>query len=202
MTNRRGLGSALVLALACGLAATGCAGSARATPSPRPDQPCRGADEQSASAFYPELEALLPAAIQGQTPSQKNSGRYCSSARLGTLYTRDGIHEVHFAGAVWPDQSGTAGLSTVVFRASGLTVDKVADSYAIAADDARNVTRVTTEGTAVGGRRAVRLEVYNQDAVQLAVIWAARQADTIDIVLGSEVDEARVNDAIAALDGS
>lgn len=193
-----------VIALLTAAAVGGCNGlgpfgAARPTATPRPDQPCGGLDEQVASGFYPELEALLPAAVEGQAPIQKDSGRYCSAAKLGTLFTRDDHPEVHFAGAVWPGTNNTTGVSTVIFQAAGLTMDQVADSYAVAAGDASNVTRVVSSAETIHGRSGVRLEVINQDTTQLVIVWPGATPGRVDIVLGSAPDVKQLDAAVAAL---
>ena len=172
------------------------------TVTPRPDQPCGGLDIQQAPGFYPDLEALLPRSLGGKPPDVRDSGRYCSAVKLGTLFTRDGYREVRFAGAVWPSQDQSAGVSTVVYRAAGLTADQVADSFAVAAGGAQNVTRVLTTPTTIEGRAGIRLEVINQDTTQVVVVWPAEASGTIDIVLGSGAQEAQIEAAVASLGGA
>ena len=174
-------------------------GSATPTITPRPDQPCGGLDVQQAPGFYPDLEALLPRSLDGQSPQVRDSGRYCSPAKLGTLFTRDDYREVRFAGAVWSDKAQTAGVSTVVYRAAGLTADQVADSFAVAAGGAQNITRVVSTPQTIDGRAGIRIEVINQDTTQVVVVWPAAAAGTIDIVLGSGAQEPQIDGAVAAL---
>lgn len=183
------------------LAVAACAGGglfASPTPTPRPDQPCQGAAEQRGPGFYPALEALVPREIDGVPPTQRDSGRWCSAAKLGILMTKDGLKEVHFAGAIWPSTDRTTGVSAVVYAAPGLTTDMVADSFAVAAGDASNVTRVLSDRVTIAGRPGVRLDVTNQDGTQVVVCWPSAMPGTINIVLGSEVTDRQIQDAIAA----
>jgi hypothetical protein len=191
------------LALTLCLALSGCGSglfgpTASPTATPGPDQPCGGLDEQRAAGFYPALEALLPVTVSGVRPTSRDSGRYCSAVKLGTLYTRDGYHEVHFAGAVWPNKDQTSGLSTVVYQATGLTASQVADAFAISAGDSQNVTKVASQAQTIRGRSGIRLDVINQDTSQVVLIWPAASAGTVDIVLGSDVTEQQLRAAVAA----
>src|SRR3954469_2307782 len=58
---------------------------------------------------YPELEALLPAELDGKPPATVDSGRNCTPAALGSL-AGAGVRGVRFAGATWP-MGGTSGLT-------------------------------------------------------------------------------------------
>lgn len=192
----------LLSALLC-LTLSGCGSgllgpTASPTATPGPDQPCGGLDEQRAAGFYPALEALLPASVSGVRPTSRDSGRYCSAVKLGTLYTRDGYHEVHFAGAVWPNKDQTSGISTVVYQAAGLTASQVADAFAISAGDTSNVTRVASQALTIHGRPGIRLDVINQDTNQVVLVWPATAAGTVDIVLGSDATEQQLDAAVAA----
>jgi hypothetical protein len=64
--------------------------------------------------------------------------RYCSARRWHAADA--GFHEVRFAGATWPG-SDASGLAVVVYRAPGLTLNAMADTFAKGADDARSGTR-------------------------------------------------------------
>ncbi|MET1232597.1 MAG: hypothetical protein ABWY52_07080 [Candidatus Limnocylindrales bacterium] len=167
------------------------------TPTPDAAAPCAGADEQRAPGFDPELEALLPAAIEGVAPSKRDSGRYCSAQALGLL-AEGGFEEVRFAGATWPGDNAS-GLAVIVYRAPGLTLDAMADSFARGADDARSVNQVHAQAIEVVGRPAVRIDAAMRDDPQTVYLWPGATKDTINVVIGSDVEQARLDAAIAAM---
>ena len=198
MTHRRPPPRGLLvacLALA-GLSAGGCAGLG-ATPTPDASAPCAGADEQRAAGFDPELEALIPPTIEGVAPSLLDSGRYCSAKALGTL-VEAGFDEVRFAGATWPGDDAS-GLAVVVYRAPGLTLDAMADTFAKGADDARSVNLVHARAIEVAGRPAVRIDAAMRDDPQTVYLWPAAEPDTINVVIGSKVEQARLDAALEAM---
>ena len=173
-----------------------------------PGAPCNGADEQSQAGFYPELEALLPTAVPPPSPSPDatpealatlgppQSGRFCSTATLGTLVD-DGVTELHFAGSLWP--TGDAqGISLAVYRATGLTADLLADSFTAAASKASAVAQISTQPLTVVGRHGVRISVNNQDQLQTVVFWGSATPDTVNAVIAADPSEARLQAAIAA----
>lgn len=181
------LASVLVLASACDAAAP--------TPLPDPAAPCAGADEQRLPGFYPEMEALLPTEFGGSAPATRDSGRYCSAKTLGSLLEA-GIAELHFAGATWP-ADGASGIALVVYRAPDLTVDVVADSFAVGAGAARGVTQVHAEEVDVAGRRGVRITAVSGRRPQIVFMWPGAAPATVNVVIGSGVAEDRLREAIA-----
>ena len=184
---------ALVALVAGGCSAVGTGGT------PDPSAPCAGADDQRAAGFDPELEALVPRSIDGVAPSQLDSGRYCSAKALGTLVDA-GFTQVRFAGATWPGDAGS-GVAIVVYRAPGLTLDAMADTFAKGADDARSVNQVHAQAVQVAGRPAVRIDAAMRDDQQTVYLWPASETDTVNVVIGSKVDQARLDAALAAMDG-
>jgi hypothetical protein len=174
----------------------GCAGLAGA-PTPDPSSPCAGAEEQRAPGLDPELEALLPTAIAGETPSNLDSGRYCSAKALGLL-AEAGFEEVRFAGATWPG-GDASGVAIVIYRAPGLTLDAMADAFARGADDARSVNQVHTQAVEVAGRPAVRIDAAMRDDPQTVVLWPGAAPGTINAVIGSNVEAGRIDAAVAAM---
>jgi len=193
VTPRRLLAASLALAA---LVAGGC-GAIGLAPTPDASAPCAGADEQRAAGFDPELEALIPPTIEGVAPSLLDSGRYCSAKALGTL-VEAGFDEVRFAGATWPGDDAS-GLAVVVYRAPGLTLDAMADTFAKGADDARSVNQVHAQAVEVTGRPAVRIDAAMRDDPQTVYLWPAAEADTINVVIGSKVDQARLDAALEAM---
>jgi hypothetical protein len=189
---------AVALAALSVIGLSGC-GPLGAAPSLDPSAPCGGAEEQRMAGFHPDLEALLPTTIDGVALRQLESGRYCSERALGLLAAA-GFTEVDFAGATWSDDDET-GLAIAVYRAPGLTLDAVADSFARGADDARSVNQVHATPLEIEGRPAVRIDAIMRETPQSVYLWPADQPDLILAVIGSGVDEAELDAALAAMRG-
>jgi hypothetical protein len=125
----------LVLILLLGLVAGACSSAPAATFSAA--GPCL-ADGRAPGA-YPNLEALIPKALDGRAPDHLDSGRNCSAANLGTLASH-GVTQVMFAGGAWTD-SATQGVTLAVFTAPGLQAAWLGEWYeasARAAKDTQN----------------------------------------------------------------
>jgi hypothetical protein len=118
------LAALLVLAVLIG----GCVNDATAIGSFDPASACNGVDSQAMAGAYPELEALLPKSLVGVAPTSLVSGRLCSANTLGTLYGH-GIHETHFASAVW-NRGGGSGIQMTVNGLAGMRLDIANDDYA------------------------------------------------------------------------
>jgi hypothetical protein len=181
------LGAVLVASL---LALAGC-GSAGPSPVADPAAPCAGLDEQRRASFYPDLEALLPTLLEGRAPATLDSGRYCSAKTLGSL-AGAGVSELHFAGATWPETGGQEGIALVVYRAPQLTIDAVADSFASGAGAARGVNQVHAQAIEIGGGPGVLITAVAGDRPQIVVIRTRAEPDTVAVVIGSGVSQARV----------
>jgi hypothetical protein len=143
------------------------------------------------------MEALLPSTIDGAAPSTLDSGRYCSAKALGLLADA-GFEEVSFAGATWPAEA-TSGIAVVVYRAPGLTLDAMADTFARGADDARSVNQVHTQAIEVVGRPAVRIDAAMRDETQTVYLWPAASPDIINVIIGSGVEQAQLDAALEAM---
>jgi hypothetical protein len=181
------------------IAAVLASGCAVVGPTTTPDAaaPCAGADEQRGPGLDPELEALLPPTIEGVAPSALDSGRYCSARTLGLLADA-GFADVRFAGATWP-QDETSGLAVVIYRAPGLTLDAMADAFARGADDARSVNQVHTQAIEVAGRPGVRIDAALRDERQTVYLWPGSAVDTVNVVIGSGVEQDRLDAALGAM---
>lgn len=182
-------------ALAIGLVLAACSGTPQAAADPA--APCNGVDVQERPGFYPDLEAYLPAQLDGASPANRISGRYCSRKTLGTLLD-GGIPEEQYAGATWQitDQSG---VSIVVYRAPGLGPRLVADAFRAGAEASRNGKSFVASSVRVLGRDGYRLDVVNGDQRQVVVIWPSADGSVVHAVIGSDVAEERIQAAIAAL---
>ena len=173
---------------------TACSASA----SPNPSGPCNGADEQSASGFYPDLERLLPTRVGAQAIVNVRSGRYCSEQTLGSL-VKDGIHELQFAGAALPDpRNKTAGLAVVVYRAAGMTLNQLADAQANGAGNTQGAAGVTAQRTTMSGRSGIRIDVTVQSGPEMMFFWPATTPGVFDAVTGIGVTQAQVEAAVTA----
>jgi hypothetical protein len=200
--TRRAAGAARLLALviALCLSVLACAGSAGGTPGP--DAPCGGLDEQRAPGFYPDLEALVPRTLPaGGAVEGVESGRYCSARTLGSLRQR-GIEELRFAGGQ-VTEARDRGLGVSVYRADGLDLDALADSFANGAGDARRVSAVLAREISVGGRRAIRIEAnVRRFTVQqrlITVVWESRESGSFRAVFATGIEEARLTRTLEAL---
>lgn len=193
MSHRRakaGLPAAglLVAALVAVLVVAGCAPSA-AVASFDPAAPCPAEGQQPGA--FPDLEALLPADLDGTVPDKVDSGRSCSAANLGALADR-GVDELRFAGATWKT-GGTSGVTLAVFAADDLTPDLMREFYETGAAEARRTDRYVVSDTTVGGRPARRLDVLGTDGTgQTVVAWPADDPGTVWVLLAADVGDTRV----------
>ncbi len=186
--------SLLALAIAAVLAAGGCGAAA---PSFDPTGPCTA--DGSAPRAYPDLEALVPAAYEGRPPDTLDSGRNCTPENLGTLAAA-GIDEVRFAGGTW-DFGGDRAAALVVFRAPGLTTERLAEFYAASAQ-ASNRTQVTAIATpTLAGRPGHRLDTRTGDRLQTVLVWPAGAPDTLNVVITNDLPDPKIDDAVEAFGG-
>ena len=192
---RRGL-----LLAAAGLLVAACADSSP-PPSFDPATPCGGADRQEMQGAYPDLEARIPLQVDGQAADSRESGRFCAKATLGTLWDA-GILEAQFGGGIWALEAtgatSLAGLQVSVFRAPGLTAQLLADEYKSGADASRRVTVVSATNEQVNGRPGFRINLLNGDSRQAIVVWPSADGAVIQVVIGADVGESKVQAAVAA----
>ena len=152
-----------------------------------PSTSCNGADSQVMVGAYPDLEASLPTSLAGVSPTSLVSGRLCSANTLGTLYGR-GIHETHFASAVW-NRGGGSGIQMTVMTADGLTVANVLESYSAGAANAPKVHSLKTASVTVNGLAGMRLDIENDDYAQQVVVWPGDAVGRIRVVITSDIHE-------------
>ncbi len=160
-----------------------------------PASPC--ATDGRFSGAYPALEALLPTTFGGKAPASIDSGRNCTATNLTTLLSNHGLHEVHFAGAVWTD-SVQSGITMSVWQAPGLAADWIGEWYEANAYAARSTSSITPSRPMVQGRQGYRLDVVNNEAKQSVITWPSASGDAVQVVLASDEPEARIQDAVAA----
>jgi hypothetical protein len=195
MTLRSSAGRALAI-VALGIVLAACVNDATPIGSFDPSKPCNGADSQVMSAAYPDLQAMLPTSLAGAAPTSLVSGRLCSANTLGTLYGR-GIHETHFASAVW-NRGGGSGIQLTVMSADGLTVANVLESYSSGAANAPKVHSLTTTNVKVNGLAGMRVDIENDDYAQDVVVWPGGTGGLIRVVITSDIHEPDLQAALAA----
>ena len=162
-----------------------------------PTGPCIA--DGSAPGAYPDLEARIPTAYEGQGPTRLDSGRHCSRENLGSLATA-GFEEVRYAGGTW-DFGGDRAAALVVFQADGLTADAIADFYATSARAADRTT-VTGESTpTLAGRPGRRLDTTTGSRTQTIVVWPSSEPGIVDVVITNELPDPKIQAAVDAFGG-
>jgi hypothetical protein len=187
--------------VAVGLILAACVASSP-PPSFDPAAPCGGVDRQEMKGAYPDLEARIPLDLDGQAADTRDSGRFCSKGTLGTLWDA-GIRESQFGGGIWAiDPAGgssLAGLQLSVFRAPGLSARLLADEYKSGANATQRVTLVSATNEQINGRPGFRINLLNGDSHQAIVVWPSADGAVVQVVIAADVDESKVQSAIAAL---
>ncbi len=131
---------------------------------------------------YPELEARLPASLEGEAPDRIDSGRNCSDGALGSLIAHD-LDEVRFAGATW-DRGGGRGVSSVVFASAvaDLPAAWIAEFYEIGARTAKRTGNIeSSRPTFPALGEAWRLDTLNDLSFQTVITW--QDAGLVRVVL-------------------
>jgi hypothetical protein len=181
------------------VAVSGCGGFTAPVASFDPGSPCTTDGRQPGS--YPELEALLPDAYEGQPPASVDSGRSCTPQALGAL-AELGIDGIRFAGATWT-LGGTSGLTVAVFEADDLDPADMVLFYEAGARAARRTEKLATSDVTVGDRPARRLDVLGSDGTgQTIVAWPAEVDGRVNVLLAADLGDARVLEALDAFAGS
>lgn len=185
---------AIALAVAVLVAVAAC-GSSEA--SFDPTGPCT--TDGAAAGTYPDLEARIPTAYEGQAPERLDSGRNCSAENLGVL-AGAGITEVRFAGGNW-SFGGNRAAALVIFTAPGLTADLMADFYVESAK-AANRTQVTSETNAtLAGESVRRMDSKTGERLQTVVVWPAVDRDVVNVVITNDLPDPKIESAVAAFGG-
>jgi len=198
-TTRHHLGAALAALLLTVPILSACAAGVASPTKADPSAPCNGADEQSSAGFYPALEAQLPRAVDGQSLTSVRSGRYCSEKTLGLLETKSGIRELQFAGGALPDPTdSSAGRALIVYHATGLTLDALADAQAAGAGSSEGVSGVTAKRTTIAGRTGIRIDAMVDSGPEVLFFWPASAAGTFDAVTAINEGAVSLEQAVAA----
>jgi hypothetical protein len=185
-----------LILLAAGVALAGCGGSSASFSA---TGPCV-ADGRAPGA-YPELEARLPRSLGGIgpaigtgsatadiLPTTVDSGRNCSEAALGTLWSH-GVTEVRFAGATWDDGEGNARVSALFATPPGgpalekSWIEEFYESGARASNKTENIE--VTHPTIDPAGEVFRLDTLNDLSLQTVVIWPATDGVRVVIVATS-----------------
>lgn len=182
-------GTMVMVAMTFGL--VGCAGGG---PSFDPTGPC--VVDGSVAGAYPELESRIPRAYRDTPPERLDSGRNCTSERLGSLHAA-GYEEIRFAGGTWSFGAERA-LALVVFTAPGLTAAQIADFYAESARANGRTEVLAQSGPTVAWRPGYRLDTKTGERLQTVVVWPSADEDIVNVVITNDLPDARIEEAIAA----
>ena len=144
-----------------------------------PNAPCTS-DDQVAGA-YPELESALPSSFDDVAPVRRDSGRNCTDSALGTLVGH-GIEELRFAGARW-ETGKRSGVTVAVFKAPGLTAERLFELYETGARGARKTANIDTRTITVDGVTGSRLDTLNDESFQSILVFDDEAPDTVKAVL-------------------
>ncbi len=158
-----------------------------------PAAPCTTDGRQPGA--YPDLEAVVPTAYEGQAPDSVDSGRSCTPGALGTLAAR-GIEELRFAGATW-GLGGTSGMTVAAFEADRLDPAAMIEFYQEGARGNRKTEKLQASDTTAGGRPARRLDVLQSDgAYQTIVAWPSGIDGRVMVLLAADVGDTKVAAAV------
>jgi hypothetical protein len=188
--TRRG---ALVALAAVALVGAACA--PQATAAFDPSTQCNPSVREQMSGAYPDLEARIPTEVGGKTAASRDSGRFCSADKLGSIYEA-GVSEVRFGGAIW--KVGRGGVQVGAFEGDGLTAELMAEEYRRAADKDRGTEAVRPTTLEIAGRPAWRIDVINGSSRQAIVVWPSADGRVVQTVVAADVDESVLQEAIGA----
>lgn len=174
----------------------GCSAPAASSPFD-PAGPCT-ADGRGTGA-YPDLEELLPAALEGVAPGTVDSGRSCTSDALGSLYAR-GIRELRFAGATW-DRGGEQGVTFAVFEAVGLDPGAMIEFYEAGARATGRADALTVRPFDVARAAGTRLDTIHRSVGQTIIAWPSDQPDRVNVILVSDTGEGELTRILEDLAG-
>jgi hypothetical protein len=137
-----------------------------------------------AAGLYPQLERLLPARLGEAAPAKVDSGRSCSSERLGTLASH-GVKDLRYAGATWTPESGESTVIALFRTAAGQPslepgwVEEFYESGARASTKTENI--VISNPTYDDAGTVYRLDTLNELSYQSVVVWPGQ--DLVHVVI-------------------
>ena len=161
-----------------------------------PATACDAAARQEMKGAYPDLEARIPAQIDGAEPRSRDSGRFCSQETLGSVFDA-GVTEVRFGGAIW-EVGERGGIQLGAFEGDRLTPELLAEEYRRAADASRRTEAVKATTLEIDGRPAWRIDVVNGNSRQAIVVWGSADGTVTQVVVAADVDEAQLQGAVSA----
>jgi hypothetical protein len=157
-----------------------------------PNVPCT--TDGQAEGAYPELESALPSTFDDSAPVRRDSGRNCTEGALGTL-AEHGIEEMRFAGALW-HTGKRSGVTVAVFRAPGLTAERLIEFYISGAQSARKTSEVDDRAITIDGVKGRRLDALNDESYQSILVFDDDAPDTVRAVLiANDVREIETREA-------
>jgi hypothetical protein len=186
----------VILLAVVALAISACTASSDVDAPFDPASACAGATRQQMKGAYPELEARIPAQVDGNDPSSRDSGRFCSKETLGSVYDA-GVTEVRFGGAIW-EVGDHGGIQLGAFEGTGLTPALLAEEYRRAADGAKTTEAVKATTLQIDGRPAWRIDVVNGSSRQAILVWGSADGAIVQVVVAADVEEARLQAAVDA----
>jgi hypothetical protein len=161
-----------------------------------PGAPCDGTARQQMKGAYPDLEARIPLELDGRAAASRDSGRFCSTETLGSVYEA-GVTEVRFGGAIW--ELGDRGFVQIgAFEGEGLTPALLAEENRRAANASRRTEAVRATTLEVAGRPAWRIDLVNGTSRQAVVVWGSADGEVVQVVVAADIDESQLQAAIAA----
>lgn len=189
--RRAGLG--IALGIAASLAIAGCAEPAASFVA---EGPCT--TDGRAPGGYPDLEAMLPAALGGIGPGDNaggatadvrpttvDSGRNCTQQVLGTLWDH-GVRDLRFAGAIWDIGGGEGVVSALFMTPPGQPaleqawLEEFYEASARASSKAENVT--VTRPTIEPAGEVFRIDALNDLSLQTVVVWPAEDVVRVALI--------------------
>ena len=186
----------LPLALLVGAVLVAGCGTDTASASFDPATPCAGAARQQMKGAYPALEARIPQEIDEKAATSRDSGRFCSTETLGSVYAA-GVTEVRFGGGIW-EIGDHGGVQLGAFEGDGLTPALLAEEYRLAAVKSQGTEAVRATTLEVDGHPAWRIDAVNGSSRQAIVVWSSSDAAVVQVVVAADIEEAQLQAAIAA----
>ena len=167
--------------------------------SPRFDPSSACSSDGRRAGAYPELESVLPTALDGVGPDTVDSGHSCTIEALGSLHER-GIRELRFAGATW-DRGSEQGVTYAVFEAAGLDPAAIIEFYEAGARATGRAEALRVRPFEVAGEAGVRLDTIHRSVGQTIIAWPADEPGRVQVVLVSATGEAELTRILEALAG-
>jgi hypothetical protein len=199
----RPVSASLVVVLLTTVLVVGCTGSSAAPFDPA--SPCVAdgsvpGTDGSAPGAYPDLEALIPTTYEGQPPETLDSGRHCTTEHLGAL-AELGFDEVRFAGGTW-SFGGRRSAALAVFSAPDLSAEDVAVFYTNSAAATGRTVVTGTSTPELAGRPGFRIDTETGERIQSVLVWPSAVDGRVNVVLSTDLPDARLMSAVDTLEAA